>query len=166
MLKKIVLFAFLCFPLGMIAQDVKIAHVNSMEVFNVMPETAAAETEFAKFSQEITTELQRMEEEYNRKVTEFQQSSDSLAQNIKVRRMQEIQDLRERTGIFYEQSQQDISKKRDELNTPIIQRIQSAIKAVGDEQNYTYIMEMGAFVYVSPKSIDATPQVKAKLGLK
>ena len=60
MLKKIVLFAFLCFPLGMIAQEVKIAHVNSMEIFNVMPETAAAETELANLNQSLHVELQNM----------------------------------------------------------------------------------------------------------
>ena len=166
MLKKIVLLAFLCFPFGMFAQDLKIARVNTMEIFNVMPETTAAETELANFNQSLQTELQRMEEEYNRKYTEFMQQSDTLVENIKVRRMQEIHGLREKIENFYQESQQNIVKKREELNAPIIQRIQSAIKSVGEEQAYTYIMEIGAFLYISPKSIDATPQVKAKLGLK
>ena len=95
------------------------------------------------------------------------QQSDSLAQSIRIRRMQEVEDLKNRIETFYQQAQQDVAKKRNDLNAPIVQRIQSAIQAVGNEQGYTYMMEMGAFLYASPtKSIDATQQVKDKLGLK
>jgi outer membrane protein len=43
-----------------------------------------------------------------------------------------------------------------------------AIKAVGQEGGYTYIMEMGAGIpYISTTlSTDVTTQVKGKLGLK
>ena len=168
MLKKIVLVALLFLPLGIVAQDLKIAYVNTGEVYNAMPEMAAAETEFSKFSQSISTELRSMEEEYNRKMAEFQQQSDSLAQNIKVRRMQDLQDLRERTATFYETCQQDLAKKKEELTIPIMQKIQDAIKLVGDENGYSYIVNMigEVFPYISPSATNATPLVKAKLGIK
>ncbi|GBU07080.1 hypothetical protein AwDysgo_04110 [Bacteroidales bacterium] len=150
------------------AQDnhLKLAHVNSMEIFNAMPETGTAETEIANMNQSIRTELETMEEEYRKKSTEFYQQQDSLTQSIKVRRMQEVNDLRERIQTFYESADQDIKTKTQELNAPIVQKIQNAIKAVGDEQGFTHMMEAGAFLYISPKAIDATPFVKAKLGLK
>ncbi|MCL2651131.1 MAG: OmpH family outer membrane protein [Candidatus Azobacteroides sp.] len=166
MLKKIVLLAFLCVPLGMFAQEIKLAHVNTMEIFNAMPETAAAETELANFNQSLQAELQRMQDEYNKKYTEFMQQQDSLAQSIKIRRMTEIEDIKNRIETFYQQADQDVAKKRNDLNAPIIQKIQTAIKAIGDEHGYTYMMEQGGFLYISPKAIDATALVKAKLGLK
>jgi len=166
MLKKIVLLAFLCLPLGMIAQEVKIAHVNSMEIFGAMPETAAAETKLANLNQSIRAELQRLEEDYNKKYTEFMQESDTLVQSIKIRRMTEIEDLRGRIETYYQQAEQEIAKTRNDLQAPIVQKIQDAIKAVGEDQGYTYVMEAGAFIFISPKAIDATPLVKTKLGLK
>lgn len=166
MLKKIVLLAFLCIPLGMMAQEVKIAHVNSMEIFSVMPETAAAETELANYSQSMREEYQRLEEEFNKKYTEFMQQQDTLVESIKIRRMQEVQDLQGRIETFAQQAEQDIAKKNNDVRAPIIQKIQEAIKAIGEEQGYTYIMEMGAFLYISPNAVDATPLVKTKLGLK
>jgi len=165
-MKKIVLLAFLCLPLGMKAQEVKIAHVNTLEIFNAMPETSAAETELANLGQSLRTELQRMEEEYNRMYTQFMQQQDSLPQSIKIKRMQEIEDKKNRTETFYQQAEQEVAKKKEELNAPIAQKIQAAIKAVGDEQGYTYMMESRVFAYTSPKAIDATPFVKAKLGIK
>ena len=166
MLKKVLLLAFLCVSLGMTAQELKIAHVNTSEIFNAMPETSAAETELANLNQSLRTELERMQEEYNKKYTEFIQQQDSLSESIKVRRMQEVQDIQNRIETFYQQAEQDVSKKRNELNAPIVQKIQTAIKSVGEEHGYTYMMEMGAFLYASPKAIDATPLVKTKLGLK
>jgi len=166
MLKKIVLLAFLCLPLGMMAQEVKIAHVNTQDVFSAMPETAAATTELDNLNQKITADLQSMQDEYNKKYTDFMQASDTLVQSIKIRRMQEIEDLKNRIETAYQQGDQDMAKRKNELQAPIIQKIQAAIKSVGDEQGYTYIMEMGAFMYISPKAVDATPLVKAKLGLK
>ena len=165
MLKKIVLAALFFLPLGALAQD-KIAYVNYSEVLSAMPETAAAEDELAKFSQTITNELRRMEDEYNKKMAEFQQQSDSLAQSIKVRRMQDLQDLRERTATFYEQSQQEVTKKQSDLITPINQKFQDAVQAVGEEHGFTYVLERGAFLYIAPNAADATPLVKAKLGIR
>ena len=166
MLKKILLLTFLCLPLGMIAQEVKIAYVNSMEIYNVMPEASAAETEMANLNQSLRAELQRLEDEYNNKYTEFMQQQDSLVQSIKIRRMQEIEDMKNKVETYYQQAEQEVAKKRSELNASIIQKMQAAIKEVGDEQGYSYMMEMGGLLYVSPKAIDATSQVKAKLGLK
>ncbi len=166
MLKKIALFVFLCLPLGMFAQELKIAHVNYMDIFNVMPETAAAESELVKIQQAWRTELQTMETEYNKKYTEFMQQQDSLAQSIKVRRMQEIQDVKDRIENSFQQAEQDIAKKRNDLNEPIVQKIKNAIKLVGEEHGYTYVLEASSFMYISPKSVDATPLVKAKLGIK
>jgi len=80
--------------------------------------------------------------------------------------MQEIEDLKNRIETAYQQGDQDMAKRKNELQAPIIQKIQNAIKSVGDEQGYTYIMEAGAFMYISSKAVDATPLVKAKLGLK
>ena len=166
MLKKIVLLAFLCLPLGMTAQEVKIAHVNTREIYNAMPETAAAETELADLSQSHRTILQSMEEEYNKEYTEFMQQQDSLEQSVKVRKIQEVEELRNRMETYYQQAEQELAKKSNDLQAPIVQKIQTAIKTVGEEQGCTFIMETGVFLYISPKAIDATPLVKAKLGLK
>lgn len=107
-----------------------------------------------------------MEDEYNKKYAEFIEQSDSLTESIKLRRMQEVQDLQKRIETFYQQARQDVQKKQQELLVPIQKKISDAVNAVGDENNFTYIFENGAFLYTSPKSTDATQLVKTKLGLK
>ena len=48
---------------------------------------------------------------------------------------------------------------------PIQQKLQDAIKAVGDEKGYTYIIDPAALLYTGSSAVDATPFVRTKLGL-
>ena len=91
---------------------------------------------------------------------------DSLTENIKLRRQQEIQDLETRIQNFVPVAQQEIQKKQQELYTPIQKKMQDAIKAVGDEKGYTYIINPQVLLYTGSAAVDATALVKAKLGLK
>jgi outer membrane protein len=166
MFKKFLLFALLALPAGAFAQEIKIAHVDTQDIFNNMPETSAMETAIANLNKGYTDELKRMEDEYSKKYAEFVEQADSLSESIKVRRMQEVQDLQQRIRTFYDQARQDVQKKQQELLAPIQKKISDAVKAVGDENNFTYILENGAFLYTSPKSTNATQLVKTKLGLK
>ena len=141
------------------------AYVNSMAIFEAMPETAAAEIELANLNQSIRTTLQRMEDEYNKKYTEFMQQQDYLDQGVKIRRIQEIEDIKNRIESFYQQAEKDIAKKREDLTAPIVKKIQAAIQDVGDENGFASISEEGALLHKGGL-IDATPLVKEKLGVR
>ena len=166
MLKKIVLLAFLCLPLGIKAQQVKIGHVNSQDILSAMPETSTAETALANFGQEHQTNFQRLLDEYQKKSAEFEQEASSLPEVIRNTREEEIRNLENRLKTYAEQARQDIAKKQNELYAPIIQKINVAIKAVGEKQGFTFIMESGNFLYAAPTVIDVAPLIKAELGLK
>lgn len=165
-MKKIIILLMLVLPLGVFAQGVKIAYVDSDEVFGAMPELSTVETKLADLQKQYDTELKQMQDEYTKKYTDFMAQQDSLTENIKLRRMQEIQDIEERINNMVPIAQKDMQDKQMELLRPIQQKIFDAIKAVGDEQGFTYIMERKALLYVSPSATNATALVKAKLGLK
>ena len=116
----------------------------------------------AKYKQELKV----MEEEYNKKYADFIAQQDSLTENIKMRRMQELSDIQERSNNFVQLTQQDFQKKQQELFVPIQDKLRNAIKAVGDEKGYTYVLDPQIVLYTGNAAIDATPFVKAKLGLK
>ncbi|GHT76607.1 hypothetical protein AGMMS50262_15260 [Bacteroidia bacterium] len=166
MSKKIVLFAgLLLFSAGAFAQD-KIAYFNSTEVITAMPEFTAMQDSLQKTQNVIEAEMKILEEEYNKKYTAFMSEAEGLVESIKVRRMQEIQDIAARAETFQQQSREQFLQLQEQLLTPIKQKVQDTLKAVGTENNYTYILEIGQVLYFSPSAANATPQVKAKLGLK
>lgn len=49
--------------------------------------------------------------------------------------------------------------------TPIQDKLKNAIKAVGDEKGYTYILDPQIVLYQGNTAVDATQFVKAKLGI-
>ena len=155
-MKKLIVLLLMILPLGAIAQEVKIAYVKTQEVFMAMPEVSEMEKKLADLNEKYKGELKLMQDEYQKKYADFIQQQDSLTENIKLRRMQEIQDIQTRMDNFVQMGQQDVQ---------IQQKLQDAIKAVGDEKGYTYIIDPAALLYTGSSAVDATPFVRTKLGL-
>ncbi|MEG1545046.1 MAG: OmpH family outer membrane protein [Tannerellaceae bacterium] len=164
-MKKLIVLLFMILPLGAFAQEVKIAFVNTQEVFVAMPEVSGMEKQMADLNEKYKVELKQMQDEYQKKYSDFVAQQDSLTENIKLRRMQEIEDIRGRMDNFVQVAQQDVQKKQQELLAPIQQKLQTAIKSVGSEKGYTYIVDPAALLYTGTNAVDATPFVKTKLGL-
>lgn len=164
-MKKLIIFLLMMLPLGVFAQESKIAIVNTQEVIQAMPEFATMQKQMADMEAKYKNEMQVMQDEYNKKCSDFVAQQDSLTENIKMRRMQELQDMEQRTQNFIQISQQDFQKKQGELFTPIQDKLKNAIKAVGDEKGYTYILDPQIVLYQGNTAVDATQFVKAKLGI-
>ena len=165
-MKKIIVLMLLLLPLGLMAQELKIAVVNTNEVMLAMPEAAEYESEMAKLRQQYEQEARTMEETFQRKYQDYIAQADSLTENIRVLRMQEVQDIRNRLETFVPMAEEEIQKKSESLLTPIRDKVQKAINSVGEENGYTYIMSPQVFLFQGNGAIDATQLVKAKLGLK
>lgn len=167
-MKKLIALLLMLLPFAgaVNAQEVKIAFVNTQEVFMALPEVADMQKKLEDLNAKYKKELETMQGEYQKKYSDFIAQQDSLTENIKVRRMQEVQDMQQRMDNFVQVAQQDVAKQQQDLLTPIQQKIQEAIKAVGAEKGYTYIIDPQVLLYQGSNAIDATQFVKAKLGLK
>lgn len=166
-MKKLIALLLMLLPFAgaVNAQEVKIAFVNTQEVFMALPEVADMQKKLEDLNAKYKKELETMQGEYQKKYSDFIAQQDSLTENIKVRRMQEVQDMQQRMDNFVQVAQQDVAKQQQDLLTPIQQKIQDAIKAVGAEKGYTYIIDPQVLLYQGSNAIDATQFVKAKLGL-
>ena len=170
-MKKLIALLLMIIPMSVVAQEVKIAFVNTQEVFMAMPEVSDMEKKMADLQESYKKELAQMEEEYKKKYSDFIAQQDSLTENIKIRRMQEVQDMQQRMDNLVQVAQQDVAKQQhakqqQDLVKPIQEKIQTAIKAVGDEKGYTYILTPEILLYTGSAAVDATSFVKAKLGLQ
>ena len=165
-MKKLVIFLLMMFPLGLFAQESKIAIVNTQEVMMAMPEFTDMQKQMQEMEANYQKELKVMSDEYNKKYADFIAQQDSLTENIRLRRMQELEDINQRSQNFIQVSQQDFQKKQGELLAPIQEKLRNAIAAVGKENGYLYILDPQIVLYKSDTAIDATAQVKAKLGIQ
>ena len=170
MIKKLFIAIALILPLTAFAQDLKFGYFNRAEIFQAMPETVAATKKLDEISKNYESELARMNEEYQKKGSDFIAAKDTLPEAIKTRRMTEIQDIEQRLQAFYQDSQNEIKKNQQDLIIPINAKLMKAVKAVGQEQGFIYIFDTSAnagLMYWSvDKCVDVTNLVRAKLNLK
>ena len=105
-----------------------------------------------------------------KKYQEFQQAiaKDSLPQNIAERRQKELQDMAERQEQFQQEAQQGMQKAQQEKMAPVYQKLDNAIKAVGEAEGVIYVFDLARtqIPYIGAQSIDLTTKVKAQLGIK
>ena len=165
-MKKIIILLFLILPLGLFAQDAKIAIVRVAEITPALPEFVSMQNQLEELNQMYEKELKQMQDEYTNKYTSYVEQQETLTENIKIRRMQEIEQIRERIDNFLQAASQDVQQKQQDLYAPIQQKVFFAINSVGSEKGYTYILVPEALLYVGANAIDATPFVKSKLGLQ
>ena len=171
MLKKIALVMLLALPMGVFAQNLKFGHINAQEIITVMPEFTKAQNDIQTLEKQLTAELQRTQEAFNKKYQEFQQAiaKDSLPPNIAERRQKELQDMMQRQEQFQQDAQQQMAKAQNDAMAPIYQKLDNAIKAVGAAEGVIYIFDLArtSIPYVNEsQSINLTSKVKANLGIK
>ena len=167
-MKKIILCAICAICGFTTANAQKFGHVNTQEIIQAMPEYNKAKTEIDALQQQYEADLKSMQDELQKKAEAFDKEQATLPENIKQRRNQELQDMYTKIQQSYQDNQQALQKASAEKMQAITTKVLEAIKTVGQEGGYVYIMEMNAGIpYISTTlSTDVTAQVKTKLGLK
>lgn len=151
---------------GIVAQSsLKFGHINSQKVVLEMPEYAANEKAIKDETAKLEKQLTDMREAFQTLVGEYQQVSASLSAEDRAAREANLGERSQKIQNFYQTAQQSLEAKAKGLQEPLMAKLQKAITAVGEENDILYIFEVepGVPVYFSPKSIDVTPLVKAKL---
>ena len=153
---------------GVANAQVKMAHVNTAEILDAMPDKDKAEKAMEKYYGELQSQLQAMAQEYQSKMQDYEANVATMSNLVKQSKEKEIIDIQNRIQQFQANAEQVFEAKRAELLKPILDKIQTAINNVGKEKGYTYIFDLatGAAVYVGNDAVDATKDVKAKLGIK
>ena len=169
MIKKILLFVLVVFPAMSFAQEnQKIAYMNYIDVVTSMPEYKLMLDSLQKEANEYMADLQEMENDYQRKMSELTSRQDSLSETIKLRKYREIEDIKLAADNLQKQAMQEQQRLEQTLLAPIEAKARKAINEVSAENNFLYVIpnDPQLLLYISPNAIDATPLVRKKLGLQ
>ena len=168
MLKKLLIVCIALAPLAAVAQDVKIAYINTQEIFTAMPELSSIETQLSTKQEEINKNGQALIDEFNKKLEEFE-NNPAASETLQQDQQKQLAQIQERFQVYQQNSQQELNQLQQQLLEPINKKIADAIKVVGDENSYTFVFDVATMqspiVYVSPTATDITALVKTKLGL-
>lgn len=146
----------------------QIAFVNSDELLELIPEKKKASEEVNSLNRKYKDELQLMQNDYNKKYSDFVSYQTSMAENIRLRRMQELYELEQHINAFMEVAQEDVLNREQELLKPLRTKIKEAIYQVGVEGSFVCIYDLAnpSILFVTPDAVDVTSLVKLKLGIK
>ena len=164
MLKKIALLVvMLALPLGAMAQA-KFAHMNSQDLIAVMPEFTKHQADLHAMSKPYQDEMQRTNEEVQKKYQEVQAQADYLPKTIAERRQKELQDMDQPQEQFQQQAYQSMQKAQQDAMDPIYQKLDAAIQAVGKAEGVDYIFDLARtpIPFVRAQSVDLTANVKTQ----
>ncbi len=169
MFKKILLVAALLIPMLASAQStLKIGLVDLNEIITKMPDTADAEKQVGDASKKYEDEFAKLQDEMKRRVEEYQNMSQDELPAIKERKARELQDYQTKLEQFSQEAMQHLQSMNQQLMAPIVQKVRTAIEAVGKEGGFSLIQDLNpqlTYYYASPV-VDITNDVKAKLGVK
>ena len=163
-MKKVIIAMMLMLPMAISAQ--KFGHVNTQELFAMMPEVNKVRLTMDTINNQYENQLASMNEEFQRKYQDYMAQEATMADAIKQIRQQELQEMQQRIQLFYQTAEQDIQKKQQELLAPVHEKMTKAIKAVGDREGYTYIFDSAAMVHIGADATDVMPAVKRELGIQ
>ena len=87
-MKKIIIAMMLIAPMALSAQ--KFGHINTQELFAMMPEVAQVRAQMDTINAQYENQLASMNEEFQRKVQDYQAQEATMADAIKQIRQQEL----------------------------------------------------------------------------
>ena len=167
-MKKFIIALLMVLPFTAMAQDLKIGIFNSQELMSVMPETNAAMSELETMKLNFNKQAETLQAEFLKKQEEFQTLPETTDATIKEHKQRELARLYQTIEEFAASAANALKKKEQELMVPIANKIQQALKKVGDENNFTYIIDnaQGTVPYVSPKAENVLPLLKKALNIQ
>jgi outer membrane protein len=155
---------------NIMSQNLKFGHLNRNELIQSLPEFDSARVTLEKLNTELSNAAELLQVELNNKYEVYLKESKNYTDLVRQTKEQELTDYQRRLTEFQTNAQNQLQDKQVELFTPITQKVDKAISAVGKENGYIYIFDTspgGQIAYFDDsKSVNVTSSVKTKLGIK
>ena len=144
----------------------KFGYVNSAEILADLPAMKAAESNLEGLQKQLQKKGQAMVQTFQTDYQALQAKAQEGTMSPKQQQEEaaKLQKREEEIGAFEQSMMSDLQKKRQELLEPIYDSVNEAIKAVAEENGYTFIFDQQVLLY-GQESQDVSAQVRAKLGL-
>ncbi|MCU0362787.1 MAG: OmpH family outer membrane protein [Bacteroidales bacterium] len=152
------------------AQAPKFGHINKDELIQALPDFDSARVQLEKYQKELVNYMELMQVELNNKSDQYQKEEKNLTDLVKQTKQQELIDMNRKIQEFQQSAQENYQNKQVELFQPVVAKVDKAIEAVGKENGFVYVFNIGQgtpLVYFDEsKSTNIMTLAKAKLGLK
>lgn len=152
MKKYLFLILMSFFMLPICAQQMKIGYFSYEAVLKAMPDYTTARNSIESLRKQYDNEMQTAQKEFNDKYENFLENQSGMASAIREKRQSELQSMLERNVAFKQESDRLLAKAEEEIMTPVRNKLNAAIKAVGNEKDFIAILntDNNACPYINP----------------
>jgi outer membrane protein len=161
-----VLLLLVIVPDKIYSQKLKYGYINAEKVLAEMPEIEMANKEIEGYVKQINDHLNTKNEEYKKKLADFQKNEASLGELIKQDKQDELNKLGNDIKNFQQTAQNEINKKKQVLYQSAIEKLKAAISAVAKENGFRFIIDNsnGQLLYAEDAD-NVENLVRKKLGI-
>lgn len=144
--------------------DSKIGFINSQQILESTPGARQAQEQWEREMADIRTEVERMGQELEQMIQQYQQQELTLSPEAKASRQEEIRQKQNEYQQRVQQLQNQADRRQQEIVAPVMERINTVIEQIRAEGGYTLIFDLaaGAIISADP-SLDLTQQVIQRL---
>ena len=150
-MKRYLLFALLTIPM-MLSAEMKLGYIDSNRIMSQFDEVPAVQAELEKKQRALETEYNKMLGSLDSLRSNFEKQRLLYSESKREEKLNEIGQMEQKLQAFQmEKFGQggEIYQVESDLLKPILAKIDAAIKVVGAERGYDYILDAnsGAIVY-------------------
>lgn len=160
-MKNVLLGLFVALGLNTFAQS-KIAHVDSQKLLDTLPSRKLAIKKLDSLKTAGMQELQVMDADFQKAYQVYITNKDKMSEverQIQESKLMQKQQMLEATQTSLEEGLQLMS---EELNAPILDRVQKSIEIVSERKKLNYVIDVSATMY-SKGGMDITNEVIVEL---
>ena len=155
-------------PQQVLIQPQHFGYLSYNDVLHAMPQYQQAIKSLEELKRTYDQEMERSEQEFSKKFTEYLDGQKTFPENIMLKRQKELQQLMDQSLQFKKEAQELLTKAEEELMEPVHALLKEAIDAVGKKRNYAYVLntDVNAYPYISGDGENCTDMVLTQLGVK
>lgn len=163
-----IVISMMVFGMSMNALAQKLGYINSQQILAQYKEAQDAQEQLDKINQEWQAEGAEMQKQFQDMGQQLESQSLLLSEERQREKQAELQALYQRIQQYQNDKwgqNGEFFKKQEEVMKPVYDKINAAIKKVGEEERFDYIFDIvaGNIVYASTEQEDLTDLVVEEL---
>lgn len=169
-MKKFLLVIFACIAMAAQAQDnapaLKFGYLSYDMALKSMKEYATVQMRMDSLRSAFNAEMQRVEDEFNRKYEDFLEGQKDFPRTILLKRQTELQEMMQKNIAFKQQLQRELTDTEAQLMAPLRIHLNEAIATIAREQGLALVIntDANACPFIEPAmGVDVNELVVKKL---
>ena len=140
--------------------------VNFNELVMLMPEMDAAREAIAASQKEAEETYSAMLEEYQSKMSQYQQKQTTWTAAIRESKERELMEIQNRIQEFQQSISQELQQQQNQLTAPIQEKANKAVTDIAKAKGITILFDVSQAIYFDEsKVVDLTPDARKALNI-